>query len=41
MGQKKACIWCCIIIAVQPHELRPPRQNFDTNFEIGEPQVEI
>ena len=41
MGQKKGMFWCCIIITVRPQELRPPRQNFDTNFEIGQPQVEI
>ena len=28
-------------ITVQPNERRPPRQNFETNFEISQSHVEI
>ena len=31
----------CLQITVRPHEPRPPRQNFKTNFEISQSQVEI
>ena len=34
-------LFACLQITVRPHEPRPPRQNFKTNFEISQSQVEI
>ena len=33
--------WVFLVITVRPHEPRPPGQNFETNFEISQSQVEI